>query len=144
MFDLKQQRIKQIKEWVSEDPTLLGSLLKLVANDFDALRESEKNRRDSDHFYALVEMLDNTWAFTLANVKKPKLYSNLECVTLLEACDIVMPDAKGKSPAQEQLLKHLAKSCKALGWKPDDDFITNIRKKKRFMTALYNNKSHRA
>lgn len=133
----KEQIIKAVEDYSQFDPTILGDLLQYIGRKWEETRKAEASRRDSQHRGALAEMVDNLWAIALYRKKNAKLWSNLECCTLLDACAVVMVNGKGSSEAQRAVARHLAASCRALGWKPKDDFIRNIRKQEEFLAALY-------
>lgn len=133
----KDEVLKDVSELIADNPESLADLFKLVSDNFYRMQKAQAERRESKHRYALQEMLDNTWSLAMYKKKAPRLFTNLECCTLLEACDAIVPDGKGGSNAQSELLAHLAKSCRALGWKPTDKFITEIRHKKSFLSNLY-------
>lgn len=136
---MKETTLRQVQEYINRDPSILGDLFKLVSDNWNLMVEAQRKERSSQHLFALGEMLDNLWAIAIHKKKNPRLFSNVECCTILEAIDAVDPDCIGGSPARKELLLHVAKSMKALGWHPDDDFITKIRKKRNLLNNLYKN-----
>lgn len=138
MLSRKEELLQEVNEFIQENPSILGDLFKIVSDNWNRMVEAQRNERESTHLYALGEMLDNTWALHLSKKEKARLFTNMECCTLLEAVDAVDPKCIGRSPIRKELLTHLTKSIQALGWKPDDDFIVNIRNKKELLENLYN------
>lgn len=135
----KENLLKMLKEYIKYDTSILPDLLQTISESWDELERARNQQRNSDHRHALQEMLDNLWSIHLYRKKKPRLFTNLECCTLLEAIDAVIPSCVGGSDAQRQLLAHVAASAKALGWTPEDEFISKIRNKSQLLANLYRN-----
>lgn len=131
--------MKMVERQVAEQPDTLGKLFKFVADHWNTMVEAQRNERESTHRHALQEMLDNLWAISIHNKREVRLFTNLECCTILEAVDAVNPTCEGHSNASRELLDHLAKSFRALGWTPDCEFIKNIRQKSKLVSNLYMN-----
>lgn len=139
MLSRKEELLKKVQDFIHEDPSILGNLFKLVSDNWDRMVEAQRNERESAHLCALEEMLDNLSSVHLYGKRSPRLFTNLECCTLLEAIDATNRKGIGGSPMRKKLLAHAAKSMRALGWQPDDDFIVNIRKKQQLLENLYRN-----
>ncbi len=135
----KDQLLNLVEREVSQQPLLIGDLLILIGNNWNNAITEQRELRDSKHLHFLSEMLDNVWSMSLYKKPNARLFSNFECCTILDACDAVMPKAIGGSDSKKRLLRHLAESCRALGWRPDDNFIKDIRGKQEWLQNLYNN-----
>ena len=135
----KKELLELVKREVAVQPHLLGELLKLVADHWGDMVEAQRKERESSHRHALRQMLDNLWSLHLHKRKNPRLFTNMECCTILEAVDAVYPTGKGGCPAETELLDHLAKSFRALGWSPDSTFIKDTMGKAELVRALYEN-----
>ena len=138
---MSQKLLEMIEDEVNANPKLLGEIFKYISQKWELMVETQRNERESSHRYALREMVLNTWSFCISGKKSPKLFSNLECCTLLEAADAIYVNGNpgAASPAERELLQHLSDSISALGWKPEEDFIRHIRKKEAFLKGLYEN-----
>lgn len=135
----EKEFLEVVEREVKQNPRLLGQLFKLVSDQWNAMVEAQRNERESTHRQALAEMLNNLWALTLYKKKNPRLFTNFECCTILDAVDAVDPKCGGGSSAMNELLAHLAASFRALGWTPECDFIRDIRKKSEMVKNLYRN-----
>lgn len=139
MLNQKEEFLQKVQKQIDSDASILGDLFKLVSDNWNKMVEAQRNERESTHLRALGEMLDNLWSLTVYKRKVPSLLTNMECCTILEALDAVDPSCTGGSEARKQLFAHIANSCRALGWKPDDTFIKDIRGKSELLTNLYKN-----
>jgi hypothetical protein len=136
---MKEELLKRIVQYAQNDPSIYGDLMKLVSDNWKEMVEAEKNKRESSHAGSLVWMLDHLWTDRIHGKKNPRLFSQTECCELLDPISSVMPEGVGYSSAQGQLLALFAESCRALGWEPEQGFISDIRDKSKFLTALYKN-----
>ena len=132
----KQEFLQHVDEYTDQDESVLGDLLNIVTTKFNRMVQHEKNRRDSAHFKAARDGLDQVWADRV-NVKNPKLFDKTTCACLLDAMSEVYPTCEGGCDAGDQLLKHYSKSVRELGWEPDDCFIKDIRGKSEWLELLY-------
>jgi len=119
------------------DHSKIGLALEIISKLWQESMEAESKRRDSESRHAL-DMLLATFAMKI----RKKLFSNTECCGMIGSLDAVygISDEKNCSNGSildKKLLHHFAKSCQALGWKPDDNYVDNIRDKKEFLEAIY-------
>lgn len=126
--------------YASMHPRCLSLMLRVVSDNWNKMVDTQNRERESSHLNALSNMLDNLWALHLSDKrKKPRLFSNLECCTLLDAMDAVMPDGIGKSTAHREIARHFADSCRALKFTPECDFIKKIRGRSELLRNIYHN-----
>jgi len=133
----KQEFIKHVDEYSDQDESVLGDLLNIVTIKFNRMVEREKNRRDSAHFKAARDLLDEIWRDKIFNKKNPNVFDNSTCCLMLDAMSEIYPTLEGGCPAATELIEHYYKSIKALGWKSDDNFIKHIRGKEEWLEKLY-------
>ena len=133
----KQEFLKLVDNYTDRDESTLGDLLNIVTTKFNRMVEREKNRRDSAHLKALHCLLDEVTCDKILDKTNPELFGNMACCSLLDAISEVYPTAKGSSICGKALLKHYAKSVHALGWKPNDYFIKDVRGKEEWLRRLY-------
>lgn len=134
----KQEFIKIVDNYTNQDESVLGDLLNIVTNKFNRMVEREKTRRDSAHFKAARDLLDEIWREKIFNKKKPKVFDNSTCCLMLDAMSEIYPTLEGGCPAATELIEHYYKSMKALGWRPNDGFIKDVREKEEWLEKLYN------
>ena len=129
--------LKLVDNYTDQDESVLGDLLNIVTQKYNRMVEREKNRRDSAHYKAMRDLLDQIWVERIFNKKNPKLFDNTSCCTMLDAMINTYPTCDAGCQAGEELLEHYAKSVKALGWKSDDQFIKDVRECSEWLEKLY-------
>jgi hypothetical protein len=55
----KQEFLQHVDEYTNLDESVLGDLLKIVSTKYTRMVEYEKKRRDSAHFKAARDLLEN-------------------------------------------------------------------------------------
>lgn len=136
---LEKEFMKIVEREVSQRPRMLGVLFKYISDNWNKMVDTQRNERESSHLHALGMMLDNLWALHMHGKKNPRLFSNMECCTILDAVDAVDPECTGGSPARRDLLRLLADSFRALDWTPECSFIKHVRNKSELVGNLYKN-----
>ena len=132
----KQEFIKFVDDYSDHDESVLGDILNILTNKYNRMVQREKKRRDSAHLKGAMDLLSQIWSDKIYK-KNPKLFDKTTCCSLLDAISEVYPNIHGGSLAGIELLEHYAKSVRALGWEPEDDFIRDIREKSDWLKKLY-------
>jgi len=139
LLNRDEKFIKEVKEYIAENPKVLGKLFKIVSDNWNAMVEAQRNERKSEHLNALGQMVDNLYYAKIYRKKNPKLFSSAECCTLLDAINATDPLCEGGGDIRNAVNALFAKSCRALGWKPSDGFIKDVKDRSELLTNLYKN-----
>jgi hypothetical protein len=88
-------------------------------------------------YYKFHNLIETILAKYVWEQEKLKLFTFQECCILLDVYAIINPELKFFRGNGDFLLEHLAKSCRNIGWSPEDSYIDVIRDQKDLLNRLY-------
>ncbi len=134
------QFMEIVERQIAEQPATLGKLFKVISDKWNDMVEAQSNERESKHLMTIHGMMDTVYFRHIHGKKNPKLFSNAETCSIMDAIDALYPtgfNSNSTSPAVRDVLSLFVESCRALGWKPDDSFIVSTRHFGKQLRMLY-------
>lgn len=129
----RNEFLELVNEKVTEDPSLVGDVVKLCMGVWNAYLEFVRLHREAEHLNSIAG------AIHAASFYRTRLFDNVELPSLIDAVAFVFPRGfdSAACEADRRFLRLFVGSAQKLGWEPASVFIRDVRKFGGLLSLLY-------